>query len=127
MARAGFRLIKLGIESANQRTLDRIDKGTSVEALVRGCKEAKQVGLSPHLTTMIGYPWETRDEARRTLDLARRLFADGWADTIQATVVMPYPGTPLFAEAEREGWLKYGHEWGAVRHDAPGHALADPR
>ncbi len=111
MAKAGFRLVKLGIESANQRTLDRIDKGTSVEALVRGCKEAKQAGLSPHLTTMVGYPWETRDEARRTLDLAQSLFTDGWADTIQATVVMPYPGTPLFAEAEREGWLKYGHDW----------------
>jgi radical SAM superfamily enzyme YgiQ (UPF0313 family) len=108
MARAGFRLIKLGIESANQATLDRIDKGTSVEDLVRGCKEA---GLSPHLTTMVGYPWESRDDARRTLDLARSLFSDGYADTIQATVVMPYPGTPLFAEAEREGWLKYGGDW----------------
>ena len=111
MARAGFRLIKLGIESANQRTLDRIDKGTSVEDLVRGCKEAKRAGLSPHLTTMVGYPWETRDEARRTLDLARSLFHDGHADTIQATIVMPYPGTPLFAEAERSGWLKYGQDW----------------
>jgi anaerobic magnesium-protoporphyrin IX monomethyl ester cyclase len=111
MARAGFRLVKLGIESANQRTLDRIDKGTSVEDLVRGCKEAKAAGLSPHLTTMVGYPWETRDEARRTLDMARALFADGHADTIQATVVMPYPGTPLFDEARREGWLKYGDDW----------------
>jgi radical SAM superfamily enzyme YgiQ (UPF0313 family) len=111
MARAGFRLVKLGIESANQRTLDRIDKGTSVEDLVRGCKEAKAAGLSPHLTTMVGYPWETRDEARRTLDMARSLFADGHADTIQATVVMPYPGTPLFDEARREGWLKYGDDW----------------
>lgn len=111
MAQAGFRLIKLGIESANQATLDRIDKGTSVEDLVRGCKEAKRAGLSPHLTTMVGYPWETRDDARRTLDLARSLLGDGYADTIQATVVMPYPGTPLFAEAEREGWLKYGHDW----------------
>jgi radical SAM superfamily enzyme YgiQ (UPF0313 family) len=111
MARAGFRLVKLGIESANQATLDRIDKGTSVEDLVRGCKEAKQAGLSPHLTTMVGYPWESRDDARRTLDLARELFHDGWADTIQATIVMPYPGTPLFEEARREGWLKYGMDW----------------
>lgn len=111
MARAGFRLVKLGIESANQATLDRIDKGTSVEDLVRGCKEAKRAGLSPHLTTMVGYPWESRDDARRTLDLARSLFSGGYADTIQATVVMPYPGTPLFAEAERQGWLKYGHDW----------------
>lgn len=111
MAKAGFRLIKLGIESANQKTLDRLDKGTSVEDLIRGCKEAKAAGLSPHLTTMVGYPWETREDARRTLDLAHSLFSDGYADTIQATIVMPYPGTPLYAEAEREGWLKYGNDW----------------
>ena len=111
MARAGFRLLKFGIESANQRTLDLLDKGTSVEDLIRGCKEAKAAGLSPHLTTMVGYPWETRDDARRTIDLAQRLFADGHADTIQATVVMPYPGTPLFRQAEENGWLRYGRDW----------------
>ncbi len=111
MAKAGFRLLKLGIESANQHTLDRLKKGTSVEAMVRGCKEAKNAGLSPHLTTMVGYPWETVDDARRTLDLAQQLFTDGYADTIQATIVIPYPGTPLFDEARDEGWLKYGDQW----------------
>ncbi len=111
MARAGFRLLKLGIESANQHTLDRLNKGTSVEAMVRGCKEAKEAGLCPHLTTMVGYPWESKDDARRTLDLAQQLFSDGYADTIQATIVIPYPGTPLFEEARREGWLKFGDQW----------------
>lgn len=111
MARAGFRLVKLGIESANQKTLDLLRKGTAVEDMVRGCKEAKQAGLSPHLTTMVGYPWETRDDARRTLDLAQSLFSDGYADTIQATVVIPYPGTPLYEQACEKGWLKYGTDW----------------
>jgi radical SAM superfamily enzyme YgiQ (UPF0313 family) len=111
MAAAGFRVVKFGIESASQRTLDRLDKGTTVEDLVRGCRDAKAAGLAPHLTTMLGYPWETRDDARRTLDLARRLLHDGFADTLQATVVIPYPGTPLFDEAERCGWLTYGRRW----------------
>jgi radical SAM superfamily enzyme YgiQ (UPF0313 family) len=60
---------------------------------------------------MVGYPWESRDDARRTLDLAQSLFRDGYADTIQATVVMPYPGTPLYEQAREEGWLKYGTDW----------------
>jgi radical SAM superfamily enzyme YgiQ (UPF0313 family) len=111
MARAGFRVLKFGIESANQKTLDLLNKGTSVEDLVRGCKEAKAAGLSPHLTTMVGYPWENREDASRTVDLAQDLFDRGYADTIQATVVMPYPGTPLFRQAEENGWLKYGRDW----------------
>jgi len=25
--------------------------------------------------------------------------------------VIPYPGTPLFRQAEENGWLKYGRDW----------------
>lgn len=111
MARAGFRLVKLGIESANQRTLDRLNKGTTVADLTAGCKQAAAAGLSPHLTVMVGYPWESRTEARRTVDLAREFLAKGYARTVQATIVIPYPGTPLFHQAATEGWLKYGSAW----------------
>ena len=111
MRKAGFRVLKFGLESASQQTLDRLNKGTTVEQITESCKQAKKAGLEPHLTSMVGYPWETEEDACRTLDLARRLFHEGYADTIQATVVMPYPGSPLFAEAEANGWLKYDHDW----------------
>jgi len=29
----------------------------------------------------------------------------GWADTLQATIVIPYPGTRLFAECQEKGLL----------------------
>jgi radical SAM superfamily enzyme YgiQ (UPF0313 family) len=67
---------------------------------------AKKAGLEPHLTVMVGYPWETKEDAERTIGLAKKLFEHGWADTLQATIVVPYPGTPLFEECERNGWLK---------------------
>ena len=95
MKRAGFRKIKSGLESANQKTLDLINKGISVEDIVTGCRNAAAAGIDVHLTVMVGYPWETRDDARRTLDLANELMAEGSAEMLQATVVVPYPGTPL--------------------------------
>jgi anaerobic magnesium-protoporphyrin IX monomethyl ester cyclase len=107
MKRAGFRLMKMGLESANQATLDRIKKQTTVKKIVDGCKAAKAAGLEVHLTVMVGYPWETRDDARRTLDLARELMTGGYADMLQATVVMSYPGTPLWQDAVKNGWLKF--------------------
>lgn len=105
MKKAGFRLLKFGLESANQKTLDRLDKGTTVEQIINSCKSAKKAGLTVHLTTMIGYPWESEEDARRTLDLSRELLKTGSADMLQATIVVPYPGTPLFREAEENGWL----------------------
>jgi len=55
---------------------------------------------------MVGYPWETKKEALNTLNLAKKLFKNGWIDSLQATIVVPYPGTPLFKEAKENNWLK---------------------
>jgi radical SAM superfamily enzyme YgiQ (UPF0313 family) len=105
MARAGFRLLKFGLESGNQKTLDRLRKGTTIQDIVESCRMAKRAGLTVHLTTMVGYPWESLDDANGTLELCRRLLANGDADMLQATIVIPYPGTPLFEEARENGWL----------------------
>jgi len=39
------------------------------------------------------------------VDLAKRCFEAGFVDTLQATVVIPYPGTPLYKECKEKGWL----------------------
>ena len=106
MAEAGFRLLKFGLESANQQTLDRLHKGTTVQQIVDSCHMAKAAGLTVHLTTMVGYPWESHEDATRTLDLCRSLLTRGDADMLQATITIPYPGTPLFDEAREQGWLR---------------------
>src|SRR3989338_2695193 len=113
MKEAGFRLLKFGLESANQKTLDRIDKGIKVSDIEEGCKLAKKAQLEIHLTMMVGYFWETRQEALNTLNLAKKLMLNGHADILQSTVVIPYPGTPLYEEAIKEDMLlvdKYDYE-----------------
>lgn len=96
MKRAGFRKVKSGLESANDETLIKIGKGATVKDIVTGCKNAAKVGIDVHLTVMVGYPWETKEDAKRTMDLARKLMADGYAEMLQSTIVIPYPGTPLY-------------------------------
>lgn len=105
MREAGFRMLLFGLESANQETLNRLNKGIQVEDIYEGCKMAKKAGLEPHITAMVGYPWETREEAQRTIDLAKELFRKGWVDTLQATITIPYPGTPLHEECVENDWL----------------------
>jgi len=107
MKRAGFRKVKSGLESANQKTLDMICKGTKVDDIVTGCRNAARAKLDVHLTVMVGYPWETRADALATLGLARDLMRDGYAEMLQATVLVPYPGTPLHAMAVKEGLFRF--------------------
>jgi anaerobic magnesium-protoporphyrin IX monomethyl ester cyclase len=105
MRKAGFRFLLFGLESANQETLDRIEKGIKVRDIIEGSKNAKKAGLNPHLTCMIGYPWEDYQMAKKTIDLAKKLFNEGYADTLQATIVMPYPNTKLYRECVENNWL----------------------
>jgi len=106
MKRAGFRFLLFGLESGHQETLDRVGKNLSVEEIARSCRNARKAGLSPHITIMFGYPWETRKEAQKTLDLGLHLLRKGYAPTVQSTIVIPYPGTPLFRECREKGLLK---------------------
>ncbi|MGE5279422.1 MAG: B12-binding domain-containing radical SAM protein [Deltaproteobacteria bacterium] len=106
MKAAGFRLVLFGLESGNQATLDRLDKNLRIEDIARSCRAARRAGLYPHITIMFGYPWESHADALKTLDLGRRLLVKGDAYTVQATLVIPYPGSRLFVECRKNGWLR---------------------
>ncbi len=105
MKKAGFRLMLVGIESANQNTLDRLDKGEKIETMIEAVKLMRKAGLYPHITIMFGHPWETEEDAKNTLKMGKYLLRKNYAYTMQATVVIPYPGTPLFDECRENNWL----------------------
>lgn len=111
MERANFRFILIGLESIVQSTLDRLNKGIRVAQIEETIRMAKEAGLEPHVTTMVGYPWETSKDSQQTINFARRLFEKGYIDTLQATIVVPYPGTPMFEDAKKNGWLT-SENWG---------------
>lgn len=105
MGKARFRFILYGMESGNQKTLDRLDKGTKEVDAINGPKMARKAGMDPHVTIMLGYPWETYEDARRTIEIAKFAFKKGYYETMQATIVIPYPGTPLYKECKEKDWL----------------------
>ncbi|MBI2051299.1 radical SAM protein [Candidatus Roizmanbacteria bacterium] len=105
LGKAGFRFILYGMESGNQKTLDKLDKGTKEADAINGPRMARKVGLDPHITIMLGYPWESYKDAQRTIAIAKYAFKKGYYETMQATIVIPYPGTPLYKECKEKDWL----------------------
>lgn len=57
MARANFRFVLFGLESASETTLKRINKCGKARDIENSMRMAKQAGLEPHVTCMVGYPW----------------------------------------------------------------------
>ena len=105
MKKANFRFILYGMESGNQKTLDKLDKGVKVDEIINGGRMASKAGLDVHATIMLGYPWETLADAKKTIKLAKDCFKKGYFNTMQATITIPYPGTPLWKECREKGWL----------------------
>lgn len=107
MQKAGFRFLLFGLESANQKTVDKLNKGTKLDKIEKELEIIKKIGgLEPHITCMIGYPWESKKDAQNTVNLVKNFFKKGLISSLQATIIMPYPGTKLFKQAKKNGWLK---------------------
>ena len=68
MKEAGCELIRFGIESFNQKTLDRLNKRVNVELVKQSIRDAQEVGITEiRLSMMLGLPGETDDDVQNTL------------------------------------------------------------
>jgi anaerobic magnesium-protoporphyrin IX monomethyl ester cyclase len=107
LKKSGYRLLKVGLESGNDETLAKIGKKENLKQIITGVKNAKDAGLRVMLTMMVGYPWETENEVRRTYEVARELmlYKTRAGDCLQASVIVPYPGTPFWRQAAKEKWF----------------------
>ncbi len=69
---AGLRWIYVGIESANQRLLDLIEKGITIERVKRLIATCRQVGVIPQLSFIVGLPSTTEDELQEEIAFLKR-------------------------------------------------------
>ena len=100
MRRAGCNEVSFGVESGCQRILDAVKKKVSIEQSARAVRIAKEEGLFVAVSTIIGYPGETRESLKQTLDFIHTLEPDD----VWLCLATPYPGTELRALIERMGW-----------------------
>lgn len=104
MALSGFRFILVGIESANQSTLDKIQKGQKADKQIEYLKKMNDAGLEVHLTSMFGYEWETDEDAQRTVDMIHLALRKGYVKTAQASVYSP-PRTKPDPKSKGHKWI----------------------
>ena len=68
LAAAGCKRIAFGYESSSQRVLDKMCKGIDPNASLELLQRARNAGISVTLYAMVGFPTETLEEARGTLE-----------------------------------------------------------
>jgi len=97
MASAGCVSVSFGAESGNEMLQKKYSRGKvkTHEHAKAVVDSARRHGIATRGFFMIGFPEETVEMARETMDFA--VYLD--PDTVQFTVVTPYPDTKLYKEA----------------------------
>lgn len=106
MKKAGCNEVSFGVESGCQEILNAVHKKVQISQAENAIKWAKEEGLFVAVSTIIGYPGETKESMQQTADLMRRIEPDdAWI-----CIATPYPGTELRAIVEKNGW-KMTNDW----------------
>jgi hypothetical protein len=72
MYRVGFRSVYLGIESGSNRVLRKMRKGTTSEEAAVVLRNMADAGLDTNVMLFFGFPTESDEEARETIQFFRR-------------------------------------------------------
>jgi len=103
---SGCQLIHFGVESGNQQMLNTMRKGTTVEQNARAIKWAKEAGISVAISLVMGYPGETPEMLKQTIDFIYKTKPD----YVYMCEAVPYPGTELYDYAKKLG-LELSKDW----------------
>ena len=100
LKQAGVNWLALGIEAANNRVRDNVQKGIGQTDIYQTVKKIRDAGIHVIGNYIFGLPEDNFESMQETLDLALDLnceFANFYS-------TMAYPGSQLYTLAVREGW-----------------------
>lgn len=118
--RSGCRGLFIGFESLEQDNLAAWGKRDNRAAdYGRAIRRLHEAGVGVVAAIVFGHDADTPAVFDRTL----AFLDDARADALQATILTPFPGTPLHAQMEREGRIR-DRDWS--RYDF-GHVVFEPR
>lgn len=116
MKDVGLRTVRIGIESGTQEGLDSISKGFTLHQAEDGLRKIRRVGLTSVGYFMIGLPGETREMIEKTVELSIRI----GVDYASYSVLVPYPGTPLWDQRLAAGDASLQRAWDSyLEHPSP--------
>jgi anaerobic magnesium-protoporphyrin IX monomethyl ester cyclase len=116
LRKAGCTYIAFGIETGSPVIMKSIQKGIQLDQAKKVIKWCRAAGIHTSTTYMLGFPEETKETVRQTIDFAKALDSDD----VQFSITVPYPGTELYARCERQklllakSWEEFDNSHGAL-------------
>jgi anaerobic magnesium-protoporphyrin IX monomethyl ester cyclase len=102
MSRVGINWLLLGVESHNQKSLNRYKKKTKPEQAIEAVNLLKKNNIFSQATCIIG----ERYDSHESIEQLRQFMNNMDPDLAIFMTLTPFPGTDLFEEAKRNGWIE---------------------
>ncbi|MBF0498574.1 MAG: radical SAM protein [Candidatus Riflebacteria bacterium] len=107
---AGCWDVKLGFESGSDRILTYINKKLTEKKIMECCEMIVKSGMQFSVNFMFGFPDETLEDMRATLEMIKKIPAN----SIAISKFIPLPGTKLYNDVIKSGLIadsppKYEH------------------
>lgn len=113
MAQSGCRGFYIGAESGSQRMLDKYDKRTKVEQIVKTCENARKHNIKITMALIVAHPEETTADRLATFNLIRKtnpavIFASPYRDDVLKHGQSGFPEygkrSPVQVDCENGSW-----------------------
>ena len=101
MKKAGVYWVGFGIESGSPHTQALMKKKLDLDLAASNVRLAKEMGFKVGSNCIIGYPGETKESIKESINY----FLDLHLDSFAVVTCVPFPGTTAWQVCEKEGWL----------------------
>ncbi len=115
MKESGCEYCNVGVESGDEETLRKMKKGITLEQVRNARKIFKDAGMVFNAFFMVGFPWETATQIKRTVAFMKELDPE----RTHYSIVTPYPKTELHEICASEGIMPQNIDWSTFFHQSP--------
>jgi radical SAM superfamily enzyme YgiQ (UPF0313 family) len=96
---SGLKVAMWGVESASDRILELMRKGTNIEDITRLVQQSHSAGIKNIVYIMFGFPTETKEEAQETMAWLEENNEN--IDLISTSIFGLHKGTPIYEHPEK--------------------------
>lgn len=115
MAQANCSRVKIGFESGSNRILKQIQKDETREEMLEGARMLRDAGVPFTAYFMLGFPGETDEDARETIEFAKSVGATYYS----LSILSPYFGTKMYYDLMEQGYDLDKQPWEYFFHQSP--------